>query len=245
MTRQDSRPAAGTGLRERNKAKRRDAILDGTLDLLRSAPLAEVSIERIAARAEVAPATVYNLVGSREQLLLACVDRVIERLVDALVQIHPADDPIAAASAIVERSSEAFIADGDAFRQIISAVGGSPDRGSQLAFDPAQLQIVAMRAARQAGLLRRDVDPAAVGRQIYLSYNGALFAWAGRLLTDDGLRLAVQHGLWTALAAFAADEHRPKYLQRLRKLGPALTASGWGTRSSSPDAVGGSADRAR
>jgi AcrR family transcriptional regulator len=226
VTRQEASPTPG--LRERNKAKRRNAIIDSTLELLRELPLAEVPIERIAARAEVSPATVYNLIGSREQLLLACVDRVIEQVVDTLVQIDPTDDPIGAAVVIVERSTEAFIADRHAFRQIIGALGDFSRTGSMMAFDPAQLQIAAMRAAQQLGILRHDVDPAAVGRQIYLSYNGALFAWAGLGLTDEGFRLAAHHGLWTALAAFGTETHRPTFVRRLRKIGPELTAAGWG-----------------
>ena len=224
MTHQEFFDVPRPGLRERNKAKRRDAILDSAVELLGTAPLAEVSIERIAARAEVSAATVYNLIGSKEQLLLACVDRVVEQLVDALVQIDPADDPIAVAVAVVESSSEAFISDGAAFRQIVGALRDST--GSNLAVDPAQLQIAAMRAAQHRGLLRDDVDPAAAGRQVYLSYNGALVAWAGRRLTDDGFRAAARHGLWTALAAFAADSHRSEFLERLRTTGRELIAAG-------------------
>jgi AcrR family transcriptional regulator len=220
---------AGQGLRERNKARRRDAIVDSTIALLRETSLSEVSIERIAARAEVAPATVYNLIGAREQVLVACIDRVVDQLVEALVVIDPAEDPIAAAMAIVEHSADAFIADGVAFRQIIAALRGTAGTDSRLAVDPAQLQIAAMRAAQQRGLLRDDIDPAAVGRQIYLSYNGALFAWAARLLTDDGFRRAVQHGLWTALTAFASEDARAGFADRLRDIGPQLTAAGWAT----------------
>jgi AcrR family transcriptional regulator len=223
---QDTVDLPRPGLRERNKAKRRDAILDAAVDLLGSLPLGEVSVERIAARAEVSPATVYNLIGSKEQLLLACVDRIVEQLVEALVRIDPADDPIAAAVAVVDRSSEAFIADGAAFRQIVGALRDST--GSNLAVDPARLQIAAMGAAQHRGLLRDDMDPAAAGRQVYLSYNGALVAWAGRRLTDDGFRAAVRHGLWTTLAAFAADSHRSEFLERLRATGSGLTAAGWG-----------------
>jgi hypothetical protein len=80
-----------------------------------------------------------------------------------------------------------------------------------------------MRAAQQHRLLRDDIDPAAVGRQIHLSYNGALFAWAGLHLTDDGFRLAVQHGLWTTLASFGSDNHRAEFLGRLRSIGPELS----------------------
>ena len=96
-------------MRERNKAKRRDAIIDSALALLRHHALAEVSIERIAAGAEVSPATVYNLVGSREQLLFACVDRVVDRLVEQLVVTGDTADPVERATLIVDQTAEAFI----------------------------------------------------------------------------------------------------------------------------------------
>lgn len=220
--------SSAPGLRERNKAKRRGAILDSTLELLGSLSLAEMSVERIAAGADVAPATVYNLIGSKERLLLACVERVVDGLVEGLVAVDPTVDPIAAATAVVEMSNDAFIANGEAFRQIIGAVTGFTGADSRLRADPAQLQIAAMRAAQQRGLLRDDIDAAALGRQVYVSYNGALTAWARRRLTDDGLRCATRHGLWTALAAAASDTHRPEFLARMASTGRALTAAGWG-----------------
>jgi len=218
-----------SGLRERNKAKRRDAVIDSTLALLRSNSLASVSIERIADGAEVSPATVYNLLGTREQVLLACVDRVVHGLVDTLVE-QADDDPIAAAERIVDRAAAAFIAEGDAYRQILGALGDFSSTGAMIAFDPGQLQVAAMRDAKRHGILRRDADPAAVGRQIYLSYNGALFAWAGRALSDQGLAVAVRHGLYTALVAFASDEHRARFITLLNRSGRQLVAAGWGPR---------------
>lgn len=226
----DSLPTAPVpGLRERNKAKRREAIVDSTLALLRRHPLHEVSIERIAAGADVSPATVYNLVGSREQLMIACVDRVLDGLVDELVALGPDTDPLVRARLIVERSADAFIADRDAYRQILGAVGDFTRAGSTLAMDPAQLQVAAMRDAQQQGVLRDDVDPAAIGRQVYLSFNGAMLAWAGRGLSDEGFRVAVRHGLVTALAAFATPRRRAGFLVELVELGRRLTAAGWGT----------------
>jgi hypothetical protein len=107
-------------------------------------------------------------------------------------------------------------------------VGDVSRSGSRLATDPAQLQVAAMRDAQERGVLRADVDPAAVGRQVYLSYNGAMFAWAGTALTDDGFRVAVRHGLVAALAAFSTDRHRKRFLVELVDLGEQLSAAGWG-----------------
>ena len=215
-------------LRDRNKAKRRHAIIDAALELLRTIPLSELSVEQIATLAEVAPATVYNLVGTRDQLLVACVDRLVEGLEDALLSIDLTSDPIAATFLVVEVSSEAFIADGAAFRKIVRAVNGLASEGTTIAVDPGQFEIAAMRAAHEKGILRDDVDPAATGRQISLSYNGALFAWSAGLLTDDGFRAAVRHGLWSALAGSAAANHREGFLDQLRRAGADLVRAGFG-----------------
>lgn len=229
MRRQEASLGA-PGRHDRNKARRRTAILDATLLLLRTTPIDKVSIEAIAARAGVAPATVYNLIGSRDQLLLACVDRVIDSLIDDLIRLPINDDPIAAAVRIVERSCDAFIVDGDAFRQIAGAVNGIARGGRSISVDPAQLQITAMRAAQDAGLLPTDADSVALGRQVFLSYNGAFFAWAARQLTDEGFRAAALHGLWTVLLAYATDQHRDEFLHKAQEAADRMVGAGYGRR---------------
>ncbi|MFM9084451.1 MAG: TetR/AcrR family transcriptional regulator [Actinomycetota bacterium] len=229
MVGQEAPAVAAPGRHDRNKARRRAAILDATLVLLRTTSIDKVSIEAIAAQAGVAPATVYNLIGSRDQLLLTCVDRVIDSLIDDLVWLPVNDDPIAAAVRIVEGSCDAFIIDGDAFRQIAGAVNGIARGGRSISVDPAQLQITAMRAAQEAGLLRADADPVALGRQVFLSYNGAFFAWAAGQLTDEGFRAAALHGLWSVLVAYAAVEHHEKIRARATDAAERLVAAGYGT----------------
>jgi AcrR family transcriptional regulator len=214
--------------REISKARRRTSILDAAVSLLSKASLDEVSIEAVASAAGVSPATVYNLMGTRDELLLGCVNRVINALVDDLVKMDINAKPIEAAVAIVERSCVAFILDGHAFRQIISAVNKIAQSGSSIAIDPAQLQITAIRAAQEANLVRRDVDAEAIGRQIYLSYNGAMFAWAAGQLSDDGFRANALHGLWTALAAFATEEYREGFFLRVQDVGAKVVLSRYG-----------------
>lgn len=217
------------GRHDANKARRRTAILDGTLTLLRATPIEKVSTEAIAAEAGVAPATVYNLIGSRDQLLLACVDRVIDTLIDDLARLPLNDDPLGAALRIVEGSCDAFIVDAAAFRQIVGAVNRISRAGWSLAVDPARLQMTAMRAALESGLLRSDADPMVMGRQVFLSYNGALFAWAARQLTDEGFRAAALHGLWTVLVANVATEHHEEIRAHAAGAATRLVAAGYGT----------------
>ena len=216
------------GLREQNKAKRREAILDAALALLRTDPLTTVTTERVAALAAVSPATVYNLVGPRERLLLALVDRVLEGLVSEVASLDGSpEDPLTAARLVVDRSVEAFVAEGQAFRQVLAALGDFAASKASMSFDPAQLQVAALRDAQVAGLVRSELDPAALGRQVYLTYTGAMLAWAAGGLRDDGFRAAARHGLLTVVTAAATDEHRQRCLDELRDLGVELVAAGW------------------
>jgi AcrR family transcriptional regulator len=213
------------GLRERNKAKRRDAILDAALDLLHTTPVAALSTQRIAERAEVSPATVYNLVGTRQELLAALIDRVLDGLVDTLAATDRPHDPVADAATIIEQSARAFIAEGDAFRRVVNAASDVAAPRAPMRFDPAQLQIAAMRAAQERNLLRADVDPDALGRQVFWSYNGALMAWANGVLSDEAFVAAALHGLAVVLAAAAAPRHRRRFDGELITAGERLAST--------------------
>ena len=85
-----------------------------------------------------------------------------------------------------------------------------------------------MRAALAKGFLRTDADPVALGRQVFLSYNGAFFAWAAGQLTDEGFRAAALHGLWTALLASAADDHREEFLRKAQEAADRMVGAGYG-----------------
>lgn len=209
-----------TGLRERNKAKRRTAILDAAVELLAEAPWAEVTTERIAARAEVAAATVYNLVGTRDQLLVALVERVLDSVAGGITGPDwPMDgDPLTIVRRVVDDSTAAFTAESAAFRRVVVALRLVTGAGGSVDLDPARLQIAGMREAQRAGVLDPRFAPEALGRQVYLSYIGAMQAWADGDLDDDGFAVMTRHGLVAVLAATALPAHRDALVMELHQL---------------------------
>lgn len=212
-------------VRDLNKAKRRDAILDAAVQLLDERPNDEVSTEQIAALAGVAPATVYNLIGTRDAVVTALVTRVLARLAESIAAL-PQDDPIGAAELVVDQTVAAFVAHSRAFRQAVAmSQRAASDRS--LGVDPSDFQVAAMRVAQTQGIVRADVDPAALGRQIYLSYTGALALWSAGRLDDAGFATAARHGLFTALAATATDQHRERFLALLLTVGAELEDDAW------------------
>ena len=213
------------GLRERNKAKRRDAELDAALDLL-DRPHAEApTTEQIAARAEVSVATVYNLVGTREQLLVALIDRLIGELSGSTGEPPSGRDPIAALREGITAAVSLLTSRSNAHRSVVlqlTAVA-NPDLHTKLS--PATLFSDAIRKAQDTKVLRDDLDADVLALQVYLSFNGALLRWAAGALTDEHFEAAALHGLDIVVAASATTRHRPAMLDDLRARGKRLAPS--------------------
>ena len=220
-----------SGLRERNKERRRQAILDAAIELLRSNDIQAVTTEQIAARAEVSPPTVYNLVGTREQLLLALLDRISEQISDWFsLPGGEVDDPIGLARRAIDETVAVFVADSAAYRQVVRALGDLAVSASKLSFDPQHFHVSAIRRAQELEILRDDLDAVALGRQSLLVYLAALNSWATGGLDDEGFGAAAHHGMTTVLAAASSDEHRERHVAELAVLGRTLARVTWNQR---------------
>jgi AcrR family transcriptional regulator len=88
-----------TGLRERWRVKARQTIQKRALDLFDERGFAGVTIEEIAAAAEVSPSSVYRYFGTKEGLLVA--DEFDNMTQEALSEILDLDDPVGSLLRIV------------------------------------------------------------------------------------------------------------------------------------------------
>jgi len=166
------------GLRERGKRRRTVRILDAGLELLREDPQETLTVERIAARAEVAPMTVFNLVGNREQLWSAMADRALESL--DLDSIRAAD-PRERAHRIVDAVARILRSDAAVFRELLT---GWSHSGRVLAHDPTSALIECLQDAARAGHIRADVDLRRYGEVMAAGLVGTIHQWTAGLLSD-------------------------------------------------------------
>jgi AcrR family transcriptional regulator len=208
--------------REQSKASRRDAIFEAARDLIREAG-SGASAEHIARRAGVSTATLYNLVGPRDRLLGALLSHLFARLGDQLRPLEPGD-PLAYADAVVSRSAALFCEDAPLWRRVVHEVSGSYAAriGPFIESPPIHLMIGAMRRAKAAGQLLRAADADTAALQVYASYNGALFLWAGEAFGDEAFLNQARSGLWTVVAALGSPETRRRALDALAALDIAL-----------------------
>ncbi len=171
------------GLRERSKQRRVDRILDAALDLLRETPDENLTMERVSARAEVAPMTVFNLVGNRDQLWSAMADRALQNLEPASIDI---DDPRERAHAIVEQMVKVLRSDPDVFRQLLS---GWSQSGLVLQHDPTAELVKCLDAAAVGGAIRPGVNVRLYGEVLAAGLIGAIHQWTAGLVGDRAFRV--------------------------------------------------------
>jgi AcrR family transcriptional regulator len=204
--------------REQSKAARRTAILDAARSLIRERG-PQVSAEKIAERAGVSTATVYNLIGPREQLLGLLLSDLFEDLRAAVAAMDLAD-PFLIGDAVVGVSARMFITDASLWLHVLPEIRGAFGVRVQpfVSFQPINLQRQAMQTAKDIGMLNRSADAEMTATQIYAAYNGALFLWAGGYLSDEAFLNQVKAGYWAVLAALGAGDHRRRALRELNDL---------------------------
>jgi AcrR family transcriptional regulator len=198
-------------------------VLDAALDLLDKRGTDGPTTEQIAEKAELSVATVYNLVGTRERLLVAVLDRLIGNV--ASVTGEHDRDPVAALRDLAIGSVALLTSRSNAHRKVVLQLTAAANADLHTKLSPATLVAAEIRRAQDRNVLRDDLDPDALALQIYLSFNGALLRWAAGALTDQAFETAALHGLGIVLAASATTRSRPALLDELRRLGNTLRTS--------------------
>lgn len=171
----DASPVAG-GLRERGKRRRSKQILDAARVLLREAPDQELTVERIAARAELSPQTVYNLIGRREHIWGALADDALDAL--NLPRFAAIADPRVRGTAIVQAVIDMVCDDAPVFRHLLAHWAQSAlfiDHDPTAALTDCFLQV-------------GDPRPRRTGELVGAGLIGILHQWAAELISDDGAR---------------------------------------------------------
>lgn len=156
MSDSDKRPYVQTR-RARQSAARRTLILDAAEALLVAHPAAQVSIDGIAERADVARATVFAQFGNKGGLLAALVERMSEQggsaiLFDALQQ----PDAVRALEIFLDAGTRLWSHERRLFAALRAAAGQDPVVASVLADKAAgrrqAMDILARRLATDGGL---------------------------------------------------------------------------------------------
>jgi AcrR family transcriptional regulator len=205
--------APATGLRERHKRQRRERIVAAIRELLREHPEESPTVERIAALAELSPASVFNLIGPREQQWQALGDALLGEL-DACLAFTADEDPREQARRVVGETAELFIADPAVCKHLINSSGRT---GVLLQENPIPKLRTALRRGQAAGMLRPDLHVEALVGHMATAAGGALRQWACGQISDAAFRTRVRFAVDVVFAAGASEEHAPALTAPLRR----------------------------
>lgn len=201
---------------EKNKARRRQQILDAAHELIAQGGMAGLSMRRLAEQAEVSIRTIYNLVGSQSDILEAIIKVPMQRLIDNVAAIPPSA-PLERLDTIVCGSVENFIDDPQFYRSAWVAVNHLPefDYQSWLKGQAVPLFSANVEQAMKSGMLRTDISPGFIGEQIFYTTNKAFHDWSMGFSNNDEFRERAASALYICLLAVSTEQSREKLRLRL------------------------------
>jgi len=214
------------GLREKGKARRRSEVLSAASTLWRLQGVTHVTLAQIADAAEVSAQTIYNLIGGVDELKIAVVEALLDRLDEAVEGSE--ERGVARSIQRALMSARLFAADPGLYRQVLVGIPQAVFDGARLSRDGSDFQRTALIEAQGLGELRPDTDILALAGQIHLQYLGGLFSWACGALNEAQFIRATELGVLSILAVGAEEPIRSNLARRIERLvavkRPALVA---------------------
>ncbi|TFH24641.1 MAG: TetR/AcrR family transcriptional regulator [Myxococcales bacterium] len=213
-------------LRAINVGARRRRILEAAGELIAREGMDALSMRKLAREAGFSVTTLYNLFGSRDDIVCALVHDLVDRI-DRILDVEaPLDDPIERCRAVITVSI-AYILEHESlcrpmFVALYAGLSAPPSDRFGMPERAAGMQRVAIEAAVERGLLRDVLAPDVLGSQIYHGYDMACSLWARGLIDTAEFEARALYGLYVALLSVASDALRPDLEAELKKLEPDL-----------------------
>jgi len=196
--------------RERGKEERREGIRRAARELLRDTGQEGFSMRELAARAQVSPATPYNLYGTKSAVLLAVFDADLDLFRRAFAQVQSAD-AVARMFDFVDTAFEFFRREPEFYRNMLSPIAASSQvelrRGL---IDPrAAVYAQLVEGLVDAKALRDGIPASALFRTISNVMAIGVMNWVNGESALEAAQVDVTTGFAFVLLAACREEFAP------------------------------------
>jgi AcrR family transcriptional regulator len=204
------------GGRPKVRARNRRRVLDAARALVDAGGMDALSMRALAERAGVSATTLYNLFGTKDEVvrtlaldILGAIDAEFLDIVDP--------DPIERMRARIQRLVEHVI--DEAPPSLVWAVLDDPVLTEQLNAQWASRHLVqdAIVEAMKAGLLRRDLDANVLAEHVRAGLLHQQRLWAAGAIDAATYRAAASYCVDLALLTVATDSTRARLLRSVRR----------------------------
>ena len=213
---------SGSSLRERNVEGRRQQILQAARVLLSRGGIGALSMRKLAEEAQLSVNTLYNLWGTREEILHALTLDARDRMEASLPIETSPEDPIAYCRTLVQATIRELCRQHEFFRPMILAwlegeIAGQPSPVEPMENSIHMLSQIIQRA-RKNDLLECPMKPEQVAWQIQHGAQFASIQWALGRIDDGQFEARALYGVNMAFLGMVHEERRPEIQTKLRGL---------------------------
>jgi len=196
-------------LRDRNKSKRRARILLAARGLIVDEGVDGLNMRALAEAAETSVATLYNLVGSKEEILIALLDQSYDTINASALAVAETD-PIKRCLVIVEAACDQFTDDALFYSNLLKGLH-SIDHGrtpSKPVLKIWKLAEDAVQAAIDAGECEALFAARITSQQMLAVFSNMLRLWSIGRIDDETFKAQCATGTAMALLAIAAPHRK-------------------------------------
>ena len=209
------------GLREENIEKRRRKILSAARKVVASKGPGELSMRALAGRAGFSVTTLYNLFGSKDEILLALIQEGVAS-VQPIIDAQSESDPLAALERLTVIPAAFLARNAGLFQPMIAAglyQNGGRTPQMQTFYGTLVVAIENLvKAAQDAGHLNKDVSARLLAAEIFYSFRVAVEDWGCGLIGNDALFRRIQVGVRVILLAAATGKAREQILNKVKNI---------------------------
>ena len=195
-------------LRELGKQRRRDDVLVAARALVVEGGADALTMRALAARAGVSVPTVYGLIGGREAVIAAMLERGGDEFERALATAD--GDPIVRIHAALDVYAAGLDANQDVVRALMGPEVAGTDAPGAARHRLRTFCTDALRDAQGAGILDRACPAEELGAHLDALVLGAVTRWAGHPAGVDALTARLHHAAAMLLAAHARADARDR-----------------------------------
>ena len=200
----------------RPEQTRRD-VLDAAGTLIADGGLEGLTMRKLAERAGVAVATLYNQFGDRDGVIVAFVSSGLDQL-EIDLDAQPPLAPIDVTRALFEAFDDTFASEPEVWRPIFAALQSGDGAAGMGEVGDRVVQYVQDEFAKAAadGLFTVEPDLERFARHVFVTRMSRLERWAQGQIDWDVYRASSCLGLELSLAAVLCEPHRSDALERSR-----------------------------
>jgi AcrR family transcriptional regulator len=201
-------------------AERRERILAAAREIIASEGYAGLSMRDLARHSRVTVPTIYNLVGSKDEVLFAAIEEQTARFV-AGIEESEGTSPVDRILSVHESCVRELLRLPRYYRSLLMLLVGSGAAErvrSRVTAALASELARGVEALARAGALSGWVDPRALGALLQRNLQAVSLQWAAGELADARLRPVALYGACCILAGACASSVREAFASRAHEL---------------------------